>query len=81
MTDVQLYLAIGIPSGLFLLNFIAIVWQSRGLERSLGARLDTVSVRIDSLEKVMESRFDAHRQMLLRVEGVIDARLKHLEER
>jgi hypothetical protein len=40
MTDVQLYLAIGIPSGLFALNFIAILWQARGLERVLTTRVD-----------------------------------------
>ena len=67
MTDTQLYLAIGIPSLLVLLNFL-------GNVLFLGAR-------IDGLEKVMNARFEAAQQGLLRVEGVLDARLKHLEER
>lgn len=29
----------------------------------------------------MDARFEASHQALLRVEGVLDARLKHLEER
>jgi hypothetical protein len=70
----QLYLAIGIPAGLFALNFIAILWQSRGLERSF-------NVRFDALEKIMTAKFEAQTQGLLRVEQVLDARLKHLEER
>ncbi len=74
MTDTQLYLAIGIPSLLFVLNFIAILWQSRGLERSF-------TTRVDALERVMNAKFEAQTQGLLRVEQVMDARLKHLEER
>jgi hypothetical protein len=81
MTDAQLYLAIGIPSILFALNFLAIIWQARGAERRIDSLDRNVSSRIDSLEKVMNARFDAAYQQLLRVEGVLDARLKHLEER
>ena len=87
MTDTQLYLAIGIPASLFALNFIAILWQARGLERSF-------NVRFDAMERIMNAKFDgvdakfdavnakfeAQTQGLLRVEQVIDARLKHLEE-
>ncbi len=74
MTDVQLYLAIGVPSLLFGLNFLAILWQARGLTLAF-------NTRIDSLEKVMTAKFEAQTQGLLRVEQVMDARLKHLEER
>jgi hypothetical protein len=88
MTDIQLYLAIGIPSALFALNFLAILWQARGLTLAF-------NTRIDSLEKVMlakfeavdakfgavDAKFDAAQQGLLRVEQVLDARLKHLEDR
>jgi hypothetical protein len=77
MTDVQFYLAIGIPSGLFALNFIAILWQARGIER----RFDSVNIRFDALEKIMNAKFEGQTQGLLRVEQVLDARLKHLEER
>ncbi len=74
MTDVQLYLAIGIPSLLFALNFLAILWQARGLTL-------TFNTCIDSLEKVMMAKFETQTQGLLRVEQGLDARLKHLEER
>ena len=84
MSDVQLYFAIGVPAGLFALNFIAILWQARGIER----RFDSVNVRFDALERIMnakfeavDAKFEAQRQGLLRVEQVLDARLKHLEER
>jgi hypothetical protein len=42
MTDAQLYLAIGIPSALFALNFLAIIWQARGLERSFNVGFDAL---------------------------------------
>ncbi len=84
MSDVQLYFAIGVPAGLFALNFIAILWQARGIERWF----DSVNVRFDALERIMnakfeavDAKFEAQRQGLLRVEQVLDARLKHLEER
>lgn len=78
MTDTQLYLAIGIPSLLVMLNFVGsivvILWQSRSLQANFTSR-------IDSLEKVMNAKFETSYEQLLRVEGVLDARLKHLEER
>ena len=73
----QLYLAIGIPAGLFALNFIEILWQARGIER----RFDAVNIRFDVLEKIMKAKFDAQTQGILRVEQGLDASLKHLEER
>ncbi len=88
MTDAQPYLAIGIPSALFALNFLAILWQARGMdrridafERAVTARFGAMDTRFDALEKIMNAKFDAQTQGLLRVEQVIDARLKHLEER
>ena len=88
MTGAQLHLAIGIPSALFALNFITVIWQARGLERLL-------NVRFDSFEKIMNAKFDAvytkfdavdakfeaAHEGLRRMEQVLDARLKHLEER
>jgi hypothetical protein len=88
MTDAQLYLAIGIPSALFALNFLAIIWQARGLERAFNTRFDALEHIIDAKFKVVDAKFDAvdakfdaAQQGLLRVEGVLDARLKHLEDR
>ena len=59
---------------LFALNFMAILWQARGLER-------TVNVRFDSLIQIMTAKFETAHVELTRVEQIMDARLKHLEER
>ena len=40
-----------------------------------------IDARFCSLEKVIDVRFEAAHQELLRVEGVLDARLSHLEGR
>jgi hypothetical protein len=49
------------------------------------SRLSDLNGRIDDLSRHMDKRFDdmkeTWRAELLRVEGVLDARLKHLEER
>lgn len=92
MTEIQFGLAIGVPAILFALNFIAVLWQARGLERNISVRFEAlekvidagfklVDAHLDVLEKVMNARFAAAEQALLRVEGVIDARLHALEER
>jgi len=88
LTDTQLYLAIGIPSALFALNFIAILWQARGVDRRINVLDRSIAVRFDSFQQVMSAKFDsvdakfqAQTQGLFRVEQVLDARLKHFEER
>jgi len=99
MTDQQLYLTIGIPAGFFALNFLAILWQARGVEKRMDSKFDAVNakfdavnarfdamntkfdIRFDALEKIMNAKFQAAHEGLLRVEGILDARLKHLEER
>jgi hypothetical protein len=77
MTDQQLYLAIGAP---MLFNAVLI-----GLAITyINAKLAGVNEKIGNLETRMNQRFDDMRDLwraeLYRVEGVIDARLKHLEE-
>ena len=53
-----------------------------GVETHLSQRITDLDIkltsRIDSLEKVMDARFEAANQSLLRVEQVMDARIKHL---
>ena len=70
MTDTQLYLAIGVPvvsNAILLLIFSSMV-----------------SSRISAFEAAINRRFDDMREIwrteLRRVEDVLDARLKHLEE-
>ncbi len=70
MTDTQLYLAIGVPvisNAIMLLLFSTLI-----------------NSRIAAFENAINRRFDDMRTMwtaeLRRVEEVLDARLKHLEE-
>jgi hypothetical protein len=77
MTNEQLYLAIGIPS-LINIGLIGLLYLvlSRQVETSSAAlRNEVVALRNE-----MTARFEAAHQGLLRVEGILDARLKHLEQ-
>ena len=69
----QAILTVGMPTLAVLVGII--VNNSRLTD--LRAYIDS---RFKSLERVMDARFEAAHQQLLRVEGVLDARLKHLEE-
>ena len=78
MTNVQLYLAIGVP---MLFNTIVLVAvyvlldaRLRGSSESMRAGFDAVNQRFDDMR-------DLWRAELRRVEEVLDARLKALEER
>jgi hypothetical protein len=64
MTDIQLYLAIGVP----------IVANAAMMLFGFGLMLHHMDKRLDDLKEVWRSE-------LRRVEEVVDARLKHLEER
>jgi len=67
VTNQQLYLAIGIPM-LFnasLIGFVAAIFK----------------LRFDAIDKRFDDMRDLWRAELRRVEEVLDARLKHLEER
>ena len=67
MTNAQLYIAIGVPMlvNALLLGFFWI---------HMNTRFDAVNQRFDDMK-------DAWNAGLLRVEGVLDARLKHLEDK
>lgn len=67
MTNQQLYLAIGIPM-LFNATLIGIV-------------VALFNARFDAIDKRFDDMRDLWRAELRRVEEVLDARLKHLEER
>lgn len=74
MTNEQLYLAIGIPS---LINaaFVGL------LLAYINAKFAGVNSRLDSIDNRFDDMRDLWRAELRRVEEVLDARLKHLEER
>ena len=67
MADIQLYTAVGLP---VLLNAAMV-----------GMLMAYMNATIDGLRNEVNAKFEAQTQGLLRFEGVIDTRLKHLEER
>lgn len=77
MSNEQLYLAIGIP---IVLNTILTVTAYV----LLSARIGDLATSLDARFSAMNQRFDDMRDLwraeLRRVEEVIDARLKHVEE-
>ena len=70
MTDTQLYLAVFVPI-VTSLSFNGLIYL---------VLLHSIKAQGDSLRSELGARFDAAHAELLRVEGVLDARLKHLEE-
>jgi len=71
MTNLQLYLAIGVP---VLLNAAALGLVAGLLMSHMNTRFEAINRRFDDMR-------DLWRAELHRVEEVLDARLKHLEER
>jgi len=71
MNNLQLYIAIGVP---VLLNFGTVLAFFLLLNGNMNTRLDAMNRRFDDMR-------DLWRAELHRVEEVLDARLKHLEER
>jgi len=67
-------LSIGVPTIVILIGMLVNMRQIERLERHMDAQFL-------ALRSEMNARFEAAHQALLRVEGVMDARLKHLEER
>ena len=67
MTNEQLYIAIGIP-----------ILTSAAL---LGLLLAYISARFNAVDRRFDDMRDLWRAELHRVEEVIDARLKHIEQR
>jgi hypothetical protein len=77
MTDTQLYLAIGVPilanATLIALLLAYINVRFDAADRRFQERFDAINQRFDDMR-------DLWRAELHRVEGVLDARLKHIEE-
>ena len=95
MTNQQLYLAIGIPllfNGALIGLLVGLMNAKFGAVKIGFAAVDARFAAVDARFAAMEARFDAidkrfddmrdlWRAELHRVEEVLDARLKHLEER
>ena len=85
MTNEQLYLAIGIPmlfnAAMMGLLIAYINARFNGFERSVNQRFEAIDQRFDAIDKRFDDMRDLWRAELHRVEEVLDARLKHLEQR
>jgi hypothetical protein len=75
MTDLQLYLAIGLPVGANGAMFLLFQANIHKLLDAFRAEIDT---RLESLRHNMDARFELQTQALLRVEQVMDVRLRVL---
>jgi hypothetical protein len=73
MTNVQLYLAIGVP----ILANAALIGL---LLAYINARFDGINQRFDGINRRFDDMRDLWRAELHRVEEVLDARLRHIEE-
>ena len=82
MTNTQLYLSIGVP---VLFNFGIMLTLFILLNSNMNARFDGTRNEFNERFNGLNQRFDDMRDLwraeLRRVEEVIDARLKHLEEK
>lgn len=95
MTNEQLYIVIGIPMlfnatliGLVIAYINAKIGRVESKFESVNSRFDAVNARFDGVDRrfdAIDRRFDDMRDLwraeLRRVEEVLDARLKHIEER
>lgn len=91
MTNAQLYLAIGVPiaANAVLIGLLIAYINARfeGINQRFDARFETINqrfeginVRFEAINKRFDDMRDLWRAELHRVEEVLDARLKHIEE-
>ncbi len=84
MTDTQI-LILALPSVLSVVVVLVGILINSSRLGDMNARMSDMNGRISELRSHMDARFDDMRDTwraeLRRVEEVIDARLKHLEER
>jgi hypothetical protein len=74
VTNEQLYIAVGIPM-LFNATLLGLVIAY------INARIGKVESKVDAIDKRFDDMRDLWRAGLRRVEEVLDARLRHIEER
>jgi len=81
VTNEQLYIALGIPM-LFnaaLIGFVIAYINARFDKQD--SKFETIDRRFDAMDQRFDDMRDLWRAELRRVEEVLDARLKHIEER
>ena len=81
VTNEQIYILIGIPM-LFNATLIGLVMAYINARfGKVESRFDAVDSRFDAVDRRFDDMRDLWRAELRRVEEVLDARLKHIEER
>ena len=81
VTNEQLYILVGVPM-LFNATLIGLVIALFNAKLGrLESKFDGVDKRFDAIDKRFDDMRDLWRAELRRVEEVLDARLKHIEER
>jgi len=73
MTNIQLYLAIGVPTVTVLLGILVGVWQTGQMVNQMNLRFTVLEGRFNLLDQDMK--------MLVRASNDLDVRLARLEER
>jgi hypothetical protein len=85
VTNEQLYILVGVPM-LFnatLIGLVVALFNAKvgKVEAKIDVRFDAVDKRFDAVDRRFDDMRDLWRAELRRVEEVLDARLKHIEER
>ena len=81
VTNEQLYMLVGVP---MLFNATLIGFVIAYINARFGktdARFDAIDKRFDAIDRRFDDMRDLWRAELRRVEEVLDARLKHIEDR
>ena len=88
VTNEQIYILIGIPMllnatliGLVMAYINARFGKVESRFDAIDSRFDAVNARFDAVDRRFDDMRDLWRAELRRVEEVLDARLKHIEER
>jgi hypothetical protein len=81
MTNEQLYLAIGIPAAINAALIAVLMAYINSKFEGVNSKFEGVDSKFEGINKRFDDMRDLWRAELRRVEEVIDARLKHLEER
>jgi hypothetical protein len=78
---VQVALSISVPTIAVLVGILINNSRLSDLRSYMESRFSHVDTRFDDLKGLVDARFATAHAELMRVEQVMDARLKHLEER
>jgi hypothetical protein len=79
--DVKFAISVGMPSLLVLVGILVNNSRLSDLRHLMDKRFDNVDKRFDDITRFIEARFQTQDEKLYRVEQVMDARLRHIEER